>query len=410
MSNARSRIVNLALAAGSLALVLLASLAADRIYGVVAPPVALPNTMELIFPPNARQSFKSIEFAYEAHINRLGLRERDLAPKRPGVFRICALGDSYTYGWGVNAEQTWLRLLEEKLKAEGLEVETINLGKPGSGPDFYSDLARRALPLLEPDLVIVGILMGNDIIATAPTGVEADKLGVTLAESLYPNIVRALRRPAVPEGERTTEVPPQVSTAEDNVNWTRNTAQSFLEKMSAEERARYGQIDERVRTAFEAGLFNPYMVDLALKSPETYQHTLRLDDPWIEQCIQAVSDHLRIIAEAASSVDAPTVVAVLPDGPYVNDHALQGIQRVGYKMPPDAVDSDGPDQAVRETASRAGLPVISATAAFKARRGEPGFYFELDGHMTPKGHALFAEAIAPEVARLVREAGGGAQP
>lgn len=406
MSNAKQRLANFALAGFSVVLVIGLSVGADRFYGLVAPAAPLPGSMELIFPPQSRQTFKSIEFEYTAHINRLGLREREIAPKQSGVFRICALGDSYTYGWGVEAEDTWLRKLEVLLKAEGLQVETVNMGKPGSGPDFYSDLAQRALHFLEPDLVVVSLLMGNDIIAAAPDAqAGSTNLPLRIGQALYPNITKRLQQPDVPVGERTTELPPQVSSAEDNVKWTRNTAQEFLSKMGEKERAAYAKVDEKVRTAFESGLFNPYMVDLALKNPENYNHTLRLDDSWIEQCISAVSGHLDIIEKAAAAAGAPTVVLAMPDGPYVNDHARQGILKVGYAIPENAVDSDGPDSAVRMAAERAGLPFISATETIKQHRDDPGLYFEFDGHMTAKGHSLFAEAIAPELGKIIRDAG-----
>jgi lysophospholipase L1-like esterase len=407
MSASRNRIINGLMAIGSVAIVLGISLAADRVLGAFAPAAPLPGSMELIFPPHAVQNYETVDFKYAAHINMLGLREREIQPKKPGVFRICAIGDSYTYGWGVEAEQTWLRKLEEKLIAAGLQVETINLGKPGSGPPFYSELAPKALPVLEPDLVIVALLMGNDMIAAAPESApQGPGVAVTLARTLYPNITGILQRPKVPTSQISTQMPPSIASAENNIEWTRNTAQQFLKDWPAEERARYDKVDPRVRAAFEAGRFNPYMVDLALKSPEVYNHTLNLEDPWFKGTMGAVAAHLRIIDGVAKEVGAKTVAASLPDGPYVNDVAQANIQKVGYTVPVGIVDSDAPDMAVRKAAEEAGLPFITAAAEFKKHRAEPDLYFEFDGHLSAKGHALFAEAIAPQVEALVREANG----
>lgn len=408
MESKRTPVTNLAMALVSVALVLLLSLALDRVFGKVMPAATLPGTMELIFPPNAEQHYESIEFKYTAHINKLGLREREIQPKKPGVFRICAIGDSYTYGWGVEAEQTWLRKLEEKLTADGLTVETINLGKPGSGPPFYSELAQKALPVLEPDLVIVAILMGNDIMA-ANEDKSAQAFASTpvrIARTLYPNILRYLQRPAADVDKRTTEVPPQIASAESNIEWTRNTAQEFLQKMSPEEKARYDRIDPQVRAGFETGRFNPYMVDLALKAPEVYNATLNLEDSWFRGTISGVAHHLKIIADVAESVGAQTIVTPLPDGPYVNDHAWRNVQKVGYTLPEGMVESDAPEKAVAIAAEEAGLPCLSVAAAFKQHRTEPDLYFPFDGHMSAKGHTLFAETIAPQVAAVVKAATG----
>lgn len=406
MSSARARFTNAGLIVLSVVLVFGIALGADRLFGLWMPPPQMPGSMELIFPPNAEQTFESIEFKYTAHINHLGLRERELQPKKPGVFRICAIGDSYTYGWGVEAEQTWLRKLEENLTAKGLKVETINLGKPGSGPPDYSKVAQKALPILQPDLVIVAILMGNDIIASSPDSAQAGPGAlVGFARALFPNFLRYLQRPKVPVDKITTQMPPQVSSAQDNINWTHNTALDFLNnKWTPEQKAAYQKIDPKVRAGFESGRFNPYMVDLAVKAPDVYNGTLDLNSEWIKGAVGAVAQHLQIIADVAAQQGAQTVVASLPDGPYVNDHAWASVQKVGYTVPQGMVDSDAPDKAVQMAAEQAALPCLSVAEAFKQHRAEPGLYFEFDGHLTPKGHALFAESIAPQVEALVRKA------
>jgi lysophospholipase L1-like esterase len=66
-------------------------------------------------------------------INSSGHRDREyVQPKPPGVFRIVMLGDSTTLGWGVPAEQTVAKILEEKLNRSGMSgnsrFEVINAG------------------------------------------------------------------------------------------------------------------------------------------------------------------------------------------------------------------------------------------------------------------------------------------
>jgi lysophospholipase L1-like esterase len=51
---------------------------------------------------------------------------------QPGVFRILALGDSTTFGWGVAQEQAWPAQLEAVLRARGVAVEVINAGVPAT--------------------------------------------------------------------------------------------------------------------------------------------------------------------------------------------------------------------------------------------------------------------------------------
>ena len=66
-------------------------------------------------------------------INSHGQRDREYTEaKPPGTFRIVILGDSTTFGWGVQSEETVAKILEQRLNdhsAAGVtKVEVINAG------------------------------------------------------------------------------------------------------------------------------------------------------------------------------------------------------------------------------------------------------------------------------------------
>lgn len=94
-----------------------------------------PDFGEMAVP--SRQGFIRIpgtfEFGYTN--NSQGLREK----REPHEFaryrhRILALGDSFTYGIGVNDHQTWAYRLEELI--HHTDVAVINAGNEGSGTDY----------------------------------------------------------------------------------------------------------------------------------------------------------------------------------------------------------------------------------------------------------------------------------
>lgn len=98
-------------------------------------------------------------------VNRLGLRDRELAvPKPPGTVRLLGVGDSVTFGYGVPLEDTYLKVLEARLREGGgaARYEVVNAGVEECGLDAYLDAVRTLAPVLEPDLVLVGIVL-NDI-------------------------------------------------------------------------------------------------------------------------------------------------------------------------------------------------------------------------------------------------------
>lgn len=98
-------------------------------------------------------------------VNSLGFRGREYAPEPPeGAFRVVLLGDSVTFGWGVEGEDTFAEVLERRLAARDptRTWEVCNLAIPGyeSSHQFYrwQTLGKT----LKPDLVLV-IFNQNDV-------------------------------------------------------------------------------------------------------------------------------------------------------------------------------------------------------------------------------------------------------
>lgn len=100
-------------------------------------------------------------------INSLGLRDNELVFPKPGrIFRIIAVGDSITFGFGVRLENTYAKRLEarmnEQLYESPVSVEVINAGIEGVGLNYYFYILREVVSHLEPDLILIGLAL-NDI-------------------------------------------------------------------------------------------------------------------------------------------------------------------------------------------------------------------------------------------------------
>ncbi len=96
-------------------------------------------------------------------ISPQGIRDqRVLAiPKPAGVYRIAALGDSFTFGMAVEEEDAWPRLLEADL-AGRRAVEVINFGVMGYDTTQESRLLETKVTAFQPDLIIIGYCL-NDV-------------------------------------------------------------------------------------------------------------------------------------------------------------------------------------------------------------------------------------------------------
>jgi hypothetical protein len=84
--------------------------------------------------------------------------------KAPDTLRIAHLGDSFTFGQGVEEDEAFASVLAGELESDGLIIETLNFGVPGHGtPQSIALLERRVLAL-SPDVVVLHVF-ANDLSA-----------------------------------------------------------------------------------------------------------------------------------------------------------------------------------------------------------------------------------------------------
>jgi lysophospholipase L1-like esterase len=108
--------------------------------------------------PNTVERYQFPEFDYEIRTNSLGFRDIEHpVAKPPGEFRLMAIGDSFTEGWGARFDQTWLNELGRELaeKHADSQISIMCAGASGSDPFYgYRLLVDRLMPY-RPDWVLL---------------------------------------------------------------------------------------------------------------------------------------------------------------------------------------------------------------------------------------------------------------
>lgn len=96
--------------------------------------------------------------------NSRGMRGPEPLPEGPDLFRVAVIGDSFTFGFGVPPERTYVAVLERQLRrnaARGWRYEALNFGVGGyAASDEAIVLEHKVLPLA-PDLVILGYALND---------------------------------------------------------------------------------------------------------------------------------------------------------------------------------------------------------------------------------------------------------
>jgi lysophospholipase L1-like esterase len=274
--------------------------------------------------------------------NSRGFRGREVEiPKPPGRLRIVALGDSVTFGWGVNDADTFCNQLELQLRAQrpGLDLDVVNLAVPGYWTRQEVTLLKRHLAELQPDVVLVGFY--------------ANDLPDTLDDKGSGTRIEAPR----PEGGQVLHMNPAPS--------------SWLERQARRSRAVY-TASHTVKWLIHRGEGKPGS-SMELDLLES-RGSVELDTAW-----QQVSAQLEDLRASAADSGFSAGIIVLPPreqvlGLYPDSDYQKRIRRVADQLGLFLIDP---------------LPSLTASSSKKA-----SLFIPYDrNHPSPAGHRLIAHAI-----------------
>ena len=357
---------------------------ADRVIGLVQPPGC--PTAGVNFPPNSTTTIETSEFSFTIESNSIGIRDREPAPRQDAGYRVLAIGDSFTYGWGVAQDQTWPKVAEARLRAAGCPGEVLNLGYPGASPRKYATIAREAIPLLKPDLVLVAILQGNDLKQLDLEDSDRRFLADLWLQWFFPNFVR------VRDG-RCFQKPEKNPAAGIKAQW-QEAARRLQQTADPVARQRFDQLDAQVRQALLAGDLNPCAVELAIRNPDFYSFTLHGERAEVQAATATLAACLREICRAARRVGAKVEVVSVPSGAYVCRSSWRTIRRLGFSLDEDVLDDDRPDGPIQTACQQAGVAFHSVMPQVRKAAQVECLYFELDDHFNSRGQAVYGETVA----------------
>lgn len=400
MKRSSDYIKNILLFVSTTAIVLLLLVFIDR---CVLSRLATNKYSGIIFPANEERHYQSPEFSYTARINSLGFRDREFETNNNNKIRIVAIGDSFTFGWGVENSCTWPKVLEEKLTAIGHSVEVANLGQPGGSPATYVRIAEKAIPILEPQLTVVAILQGDDL-EQIKRNMEREELRrknrsdkVTIAHCT--NIVKAIVKKLCPHLIASIRKRPKVKPPLEEA-W-KNQARELVSLYSPQKRSRFELLDEKVKSAFLNGRLNPLLINLSITAPDYYTETLNIEDPSTLPCITEMGKYIARIKEIAAKHGSNLIVVSIPNGIYTSEDSYESRKRLGFAAIPEMLTTTAADDAIRLACECADTPFFSVTEEFRQLAKDRNMYFELDDHFNREGQRCFADLLTPIIENVI---------
>ncbi|MCK6555439.1 GDSL-type esterase/lipase family protein [Candidatus Binatia bacterium] len=301
-----------------------------------------------MFAPDARLGFRltpnfrgEISIGSERlpiEVNSLGLRNREIGPRRSGALRLLVLGDSFVFGYGVSADATLAAVLERMLvPPEGCTaVEVVNGGVPRYGTVQEIGLFEATADDVRPDLVLLGVFVGNDAI---------DNLAVD----------RSVGAGEAPLGAW--------------IEWVRVRSRLY----AWARRQRHAAADRRGE--LQRQVVGVHGVD----PPAELTRGLGITETAIAR-----------LAKLAGGRGIPFGVVLIPSAAQVHPERWAALLRE-YGDAATTYDVREPNRRLAAFAAAHGVPLLDLTPALTAARNEP-LYSVL--HWTARGHAVAAAAVA----------------
>jgi GDSL-like Lipase/Acylhydrolase family len=316
-------------------------------------------------------------------LDALGLRSPEIGPRRPGELRVLCLGDSITFGYGVAAEETWPDVLRERLAERlGRPVVSGNAAVPGYGTVEQARCLRRIGPAFDPDVVLATIYLGNDF--------TDDQVAARYVEGGYcmggdwAALMRSSARARFMLDSRAW-FKVEMSFIELGAPW------ALQPLPPPEEIAAFAGFPPRSPNQRIAGLFMD-TID-PLRSWDATQPV-----PVVPRVLARVGESLGAIRDAAG--DARVLVLVIPTWWHlVEADRLELLRKV--KLEPADYRTGLAQFRVLRVCREMQLPALDLTPSFAAVTDLPGAFLA-DRHLTPAGHRVVAEAVAPELEALLR--------
>jgi hypothetical protein len=369
----------------------------DKVCGLIMSDES--QFQSLVLPPSETTRYEFRDFQFTVSTNRLGFRGPEFQLRRiPDMKRILILGNSFTYGWGVNFEFTWPHLLENQLNASGMRVEVANVSRTATTGLEMIDVAARSIPLLKPDLVVISVLQGGSLTTLAGPDPVRDRTrnarSILLSRLMYilPNYVQLLQVVRQHSSSRKFTAASVIQREQINA------ATSFIQG-SEQHRHRFKALDPATADRFINGALNAGIVMMALDTPNFWLDTVN-SGKMIDTGVTGMRNVFSSIKSVSEANGANAIVVSMPYGAYLGGGAADNLRRLGFNIPNFLYHDQSTEDQIRRAADEAGVQFVSVLKRFQAVSSDD-LFIPFDGHYSSSGNKLYAELLSTELMRLL---------
>lgn len=311
----------------------------------------------LLLRPNLQRRHVTRQWDVSVRTNGDGWRDRASETSGPAVL---GLGDSFAFGWGVEAEESFY-----SLTAQSMHYPLLNVAVPGTATIDQERLLEALIPRYRPRFVVLAFFVGNDFTETGLGGAER----LDVADGLL--VLKPLDGQAA------------------EPTWQRRLAgKSHLLQML---RAVQFQLEGSAEQGGPPRSWDAWMREFA-------QVHLRRPSSRAEEAMRLTLESLERIAERCNREGIGLGLLVLPRSFQTVEGEREEMQ-AALGLTAEDLDMDKPQRILREWAAGKDILLVDLLEDFRARQAAGArLYYSPDAHLTPAGHAAAAEVLAAALA------------
>ena len=268
--------------------------------------------------------------------------------KPPGHIRILGLGDSFTFGWGVSMEESFLTRLEGILhQSTGSPIETINAGVPGWNLNHYYVYLNEIGIRYSPDVIVLSYFI-NDV----PESIQ---------ETIPPNT----------QHQMGWEHQGGLLRSSYLFNFVKSLSNNIRRKNRFKRIDHLSKLEARWKEMAKAG--GQLIIDSGQEQTRTSS--------------QIIKTLFKKIQSIANQHNSGLIIMLIPDVAQLHHPEMQHINRV-----------------LASITEELKIPFTDMTPVFESSSNPQSFYFwPKDWHTNALGHEKMAEALTPLVCQALQE-------
>jgi hypothetical protein len=285
-------------------------------------------------------------------------------------YRILLIGDSFTFGWGVEGEQTYGAVLQDELNAAlpELRVRVFNSGVPAYGPQNEFETLKKLAPALKPNLVVLGFTENDfENAATGPAGFVVRNGWLVASDGV-----------------------------EYYESFTARAKRFIVEHCAVARLAYYLRSSLRPAPNEQSRAFLGYMLEILRKEPA----------PEIVEAIGQTKTVLGQIRDYCAERKIAFQIVSFPRSYQVFEQEFLDRLRSSGASPEDFSTSILSER-IKAICDELAVPHAGVQAPFDAARdagaSRDELYIPNDGHWTVRGHELAAGAMLGAIEQTIRE-------